>query len=232
MLVPLVWFEESAQIPEESAQKFKSLYTNRIRLINLILISMLLASIGLIVIDLRLLAASGHWREFKIVKLATANCQQVASAATSSIRKPKHERPAKPTAPTGGSSSFDGSATLKSSSASYASSIQVPALESHFSASRRKDSEASIESTDSGQELTRNLNAGAGMGRQMAGSTGSVVNNENGTTTLPLLANYDNNSQQKDQQSPIVAGVGQQARRTKSIIEINGSNQRPETKQH
>lgn len=55
MLIPLVWFEESAMIPEESAQKFRSLYTDRIRLVNLVLTTLFLASIGLLAIDARLI---------------------------------------------------------------------------------------------------------------------------------------------------------------------------------
>lgn len=69
MLVPLVWFEESALIPEETAKKFKSLYTDRIRLFNIVLTSLFLAALGLIAVDLRLIAshyANAYSRHFKI----------------------------------------------------------------------------------------------------------------------------------------------------------------------
>lgn len=56
MLVPVVWFEESALIPEESARKFRSLFTERIRTINVVLMTLVLASLGLLAIDARLLA--------------------------------------------------------------------------------------------------------------------------------------------------------------------------------
>lgn len=67
MLVPIVWFEESAQIPEEAARKFKSMYTDRIRLINLTLLSLFLASLVLLAIDLRLMINTHYWRRFKFV---------------------------------------------------------------------------------------------------------------------------------------------------------------------
>ena len=57
MLVPVVWFEESALIPEESARKFRSLYTDRIRLVNIVLTSLFLAALGLLAIDARLMAS-------------------------------------------------------------------------------------------------------------------------------------------------------------------------------
>lgn len=57
MLVPVIWFEESAQIPEESAQKFRSLYTDKIRLVNIVLSSLFIAALGLLAIDLRLFMA-------------------------------------------------------------------------------------------------------------------------------------------------------------------------------
>lgn len=57
MLIPVVWFEESALIPEESARKFRSLYTDRVRLINLVLTSLFLVSLGLLAVDARLLAS-------------------------------------------------------------------------------------------------------------------------------------------------------------------------------
>lgn len=65
MLVPLVWFEESAMIPEESAQKFRSLYTDRIRLVNLVLTTLFLASIGLLAIDARLILAQYNSSQLK-----------------------------------------------------------------------------------------------------------------------------------------------------------------------
>ena len=65
MLLPIVWFEESAQIPEEAARKFKSLYTNRIRAINLTLLSLFLASLALLAIDLRLMLGANYWRKLK-----------------------------------------------------------------------------------------------------------------------------------------------------------------------
>lgn len=37
MLVPVVWFEESALIPEESAKMFRSIYTDKIRLIRTVI---------------------------------------------------------------------------------------------------------------------------------------------------------------------------------------------------
>lgn len=66
MLVPVIWFEESAMIPEESAQKFKSLYTDRIRMVNIILSSMFVAALGLLAIDARLLAS--QYSHFKVTE--------------------------------------------------------------------------------------------------------------------------------------------------------------------
>jgi len=76
MLVPVVWFEESALIPEESARKFKSLYTDRIRLINIVLTSLFLAALGLLALDLRLLAGK-HSLCFKL----KISCTKAAAAA-------------------------------------------------------------------------------------------------------------------------------------------------------
>lgn len=70
MLVPIVWFEESAQIPEEAAQKFRSMYVDKIRLINMILFSLLTASIALLAVDAKLLIATRRWREFKLMRLS------------------------------------------------------------------------------------------------------------------------------------------------------------------
>lgn len=72
MLVPLIWIEESAVIPEESAQKFRSLYTDRIRLVNLVLTTLFLASIGLLAIDARLILALYKNSQLKW-RLAAAN---------------------------------------------------------------------------------------------------------------------------------------------------------------
>lgn len=72
MLVPIVWFEESAQIPEEAAQKFRSLYTDRIRLINWTLMSVFLASLVLLAIDLRLMISTRSWRQFKFASVLAA----------------------------------------------------------------------------------------------------------------------------------------------------------------
>lgn len=58
LLIPLVWFEESALIPEESARKFRSLYTDRVRLINIVLSTLFLAALGLLAINVRLMASN------------------------------------------------------------------------------------------------------------------------------------------------------------------------------
>lgn len=84
MLVPLIWFEESAIIPEESARKFKSMYTERIRLVNMGLLSLLLASIALLLIDARLLMTTNYWRQ---LKLSLAAPEQVATAGTGAGRQ-------------------------------------------------------------------------------------------------------------------------------------------------
>lgn len=73
MLVPIVWFEESALIPEESAQKFRSLYIDRVRLLNWSLMSLLIASIVLLVIDTRLLITTRYWRQFKLIQVPGFN---------------------------------------------------------------------------------------------------------------------------------------------------------------
>lgn len=59
-----MWFEESAMIPEESARKFRSLYTDRIRIINIVLSSLFVAALGLLAIDARLLAS--QYQRFKV----------------------------------------------------------------------------------------------------------------------------------------------------------------------
>lgn len=66
MMIPVVWFEESALIPEESAKKFRTLYTDRIRIINITLVSLLLTSVVLLIVDARLIIASQYWRKFKV----------------------------------------------------------------------------------------------------------------------------------------------------------------------
>lgn len=53
-------------IPDETARKFKSLYTDRIRLVNLALLSLLVASIALLAIDARLLLSTHYWRRFQL----------------------------------------------------------------------------------------------------------------------------------------------------------------------
>lgn len=81
MLVPVVWFEESAMIPEEAARKFKTLYTDRIRMVNIVLTSLFLAALGLLAIDMRLLV--GHyWRCFNI----KMNCKGSGPANVSDSR--------------------------------------------------------------------------------------------------------------------------------------------------
>lgn len=72
MLVPIVWFEESAMIPEESAQKFRSLYLDRVRFVNWTLVSLFLGSILLLLVDARLLIATHYWRQFKLMSSAQA----------------------------------------------------------------------------------------------------------------------------------------------------------------
>uniref|UniRef100_A0A6G1SEV4 Lysosome membrane protein 2 n=1 Tax=Aceria tosichella TaxID=561515 RepID=A0A6G1SEV4_9ACAR len=84
MLVPIVWFEESAQIPEEAAQKFRSMYVDKIRLINLILFSLLTASVALLAVDAKLLITTRRWREFKLMHLGGGS------------NGPNNERPQKP----------------------------------------------------------------------------------------------------------------------------------------
>lgn len=58
MLVPLVWFEESAQVNEETADKFKSKYRDPIRRVNTLLFSLLVSSILLFAINLHLLVSN------------------------------------------------------------------------------------------------------------------------------------------------------------------------------
>lgn len=95
MLIPVVWFEESALIPEESAKKFRTLFTERIRLINFTLVSLLLASLVLLIIDTRLIIASKYWRRFKVSSImaqfaaadkfrSTSNSAQVITRGGSS----------------------------------------------------------------------------------------------------------------------------------------------------
>lgn len=79
MLVPVVWFEESAMIPEEAARKFKSLYTDRIRMINIALTSLFLAALGLLAVDTRLLI-NQYWRCFNI----KMNCKGSGALSTKS----------------------------------------------------------------------------------------------------------------------------------------------------
>lgn len=149
MLVPVVWFEESAMIPEESAQKFKSLYTNRIRLINLVLFSMFLASILLIAIDLRLLLATNHWREFKIIKLATSGCQSMSATRPTSTAKVN---------PVAASDYMQKAKVLQLTSERKATTdSRTSGLASSLGSqlqSRRKESTASTDSCSSSQELT------------------------------------------------------------------------------
>lgn len=57
MLVPVLWLEESAMIPEEAALKFRSMYTERVRKINLALLSLFAAAILLLLLDWRLFAS-------------------------------------------------------------------------------------------------------------------------------------------------------------------------------
>jgi len=88
MLLPIVWFEESAQIPEEAARKFKSLYTDRVRLINLVLMSIFLASVALLAVDLRLMLGTRYWRRLKLAGKGSnslpVDCGAVASDGSSS----------------------------------------------------------------------------------------------------------------------------------------------------
>lgn len=83
MLVPVVWFEESAMIPEESAKKFRSLYTDRIRLVNIVLLSLFLAALGLLAIDIRLIAAhyANCYRRFKMTDCKEKFSSKVLAAA-------------------------------------------------------------------------------------------------------------------------------------------------------
>lgn len=80
MLVPLVWFEESALIPEESARKFKSLYTDRIRMVNIILTTLFLAALALLAIDTRLLI--NHYTSCFNMKIS---CKINSASASSSL---------------------------------------------------------------------------------------------------------------------------------------------------
>ncbi|KAG9509290.1 Lysosome membrane protein 2 [Fragariocoptes setiger] len=56
MLVPVIWIEESARITEESANKFRSMYTDRVRTANWVLAIALVSAFVLMVIDIRLIA--------------------------------------------------------------------------------------------------------------------------------------------------------------------------------
>lgn len=81
MLVPLVWFEESAMLTEETADKFKSKYRDPIRRVNTILFSLLIGSILLFAVNLRLLAANNFgknvykWRPGKSEKSEKSTAQ-------------------------------------------------------------------------------------------------------------------------------------------------------------
>ena len=87
MLVPIVWFEESALIPEESAQKFRSLYIDRVRLLNWSLVSLLIASILLLLIDARLLITTRYWRQFKLIQVAPFQADPVSGPGGAQDRK-------------------------------------------------------------------------------------------------------------------------------------------------
>lgn len=80
MLVPLVWFEESALIPEESARKFKTLYTDRIRMVNIVLTTLFLAALALLAIDMRLLV--NYYTSCFNIKL---NCKVDSSCPSSTL---------------------------------------------------------------------------------------------------------------------------------------------------
>lgn len=102
MLIPVVWFEESALIPEESAKKFRTLFTERVRLINFTLISLLLASLVLLIIDIRLIIATQYWRRFKVRSIMAQFAAPDSFRSSSSARGITH-------ASGGGDSSNSGS---------------------------------------------------------------------------------------------------------------------------
>lgn len=81
MLIPLVWFEESALIPEESARKFKSLYTDRIRMVNIVLTTLFLAALALLAIDMRLLV--NHYTSCFNMKISCKIASSSSSTSTS-----------------------------------------------------------------------------------------------------------------------------------------------------
>lgn len=61
MLVPVVWFEESAMIPEETAKMFKSIYTDKIRLIRTVIGSLFFIALG---VSITALVASHYFANF------------------------------------------------------------------------------------------------------------------------------------------------------------------------
>lgn len=71
-------------IPEESAKKFKSLYTDRIRLVNIVLTSLFLAALGLLAIDIRLIA-NQYWQCFRFKISSAAAAASSKSSTTKSM---------------------------------------------------------------------------------------------------------------------------------------------------
>lgn len=86
MLVPLVWFEESAMINEETADKFRSSYTDRVRRMNTILLTLLAGSAILFAINLHLLAVAGFGRnKYKLRPQSLQSNQQQNQAQVHQI---------------------------------------------------------------------------------------------------------------------------------------------------
>lgn len=90
MLVPLVWFEESAQITEETAEKFRSNYTDRVRRMNNILLTLLLGSMILFGINLHLLASNRFGRKSSKWRLGTSSNSNEDSAANGMTNNNKY----------------------------------------------------------------------------------------------------------------------------------------------
>lgn len=220
MLVPLVWFEESALIPEESARKFKSLYTDRIRMVNIILTTLFLAALALLAIDTRLLI--NYYTTCFNMKIS---CKINSASAASS------------------SSSFSSSALhdSKTTSSHLSSTSNTIRTDNHQCPLTGK---IKIKSSNLRANLTKTLPVKAVAATMLKGSSGSSSSSQNyhqkqqkslaeqeeadylkrtrrssnGQLNLPLLSNFNLNGNSQNNSPPAAAAFSSS---TKNIMEVN-----------
>lgn len=202
-------------IPEESAKKFKSLYTDRIKMVNIVLITLFLAALGLLAIDLRLIATHySHCFQIKMTcahagptsssleHLKLAKSSSLTSDFTSNSSSLKQGQPASLSALNGSTPGKRRARNLCHSAAALAANLK-PSHLSHTRTSHQQQQRSSqtidyYSDEDNHEVDTRGYNA---MKRTISGDA-SDNGTGGGQLSLPLLPNksFVESAQEQEQQ--------------------------------